>query len=76
MDIVSNNLDNNFESVNDILSLCEISETSPQQYIHNTQWKRAAIDILFGLNPVKHFEPVVKILNTVITFIYLGILIY
>lgn len=63
------------ENVNDILNLCEVIETSAQQYIHNTQLKcSTTIDILCGLNPLKHFEPVVKIKNTVdetnITFNY------
>lgn len=63
------------ENVNDILNLCEIIETSVQQYIHNTQLKcSTTMDISCGLNPMKHFEPVVKIQNTVneanITFSY------
>lgn len=55
------------QDVNDILNLYEITETSEQQYIHSTQLKcSAAINLLCGLSAVRHFEPVVKIQNTVL----------
>lgn len=63
------------QNINDILKLCEITETSEQQYICNTQLKcSTTINLLCGLNPLKYFEPVVKIQSTVveanITFTY------